>query len=73
VSGLVENSRTWAIIVALWGIVGGGGQIAYTIAKGHIFNPWSREEFDKNSCLFWLAIIGSVGGILVGVVLLLLA
>jgi len=66
----VDNSHTWMIIVALWAIAGGTGQIVYTIIRGHIFNPWSTEQLDKTSCLFWLALMGSVGGILLGVLLL---
>jgi len=59
--------------VAVWALVGGVAQLAYAITKGHIFNPWSRERFESNSCLFWLAMAGSAGGILLGAVLILLA
>ena len=61
------------VVVGTCGLVGSAGQLAYTIAKGHIFNPWSRERFEKTSCLFWLTMMGSVGGILLGGLLLLLA
>ena len=60
------------LFVALWVLAGGAGQLAYSITKGHIFYPWSRDKFDSTSFLFWLAIAGSVGGILLGVALLLL-
>ena len=70
--GAVDNSRAWIMFVALWALVGGAGQLAYTITKGHIFNPWWRDHFESNSCVFWLATVGSVGGILIGGALLFL-
>ena len=69
----MDNSRAWMFFVAVWALVGGVAQLAYAITKGHIFNPWSRERFESNSCLFWLAMAGSAGGILLGAVLILLA
>jgi hypothetical protein len=70
---VVDNSRAWMLFVGLRGLVGGAGQIGYTLKKGHIFNPWSRDNFENTSCLFWLAMAGSIGGILLGAVLILLA